>query len=327
MPDIISIGEILIDFVSMESGVTLAQSPGFLKAAGGAPANVAVAVSKLGVKSGFIGTAGNDPFGRFLKDTLNSYGVDTCHMDLTDEARTTLAFVSLTADGDRDFVFYRHPGADMMLRKEKISEDYIKSAHIFHFGSISLIDEPARTATLYAIDIAKKHGLIISYDPNLRLNLWPDEETARKTILSTLNLPDILKVSEVELEFLTGIRDIDSGLKALKDKTSASLILVTRGIEGVDYVYRGERGHVETFKDVKAIDATGAGDAFVAGVLYGIHERINEFKDGHMTSKALQDILRIANACGTITVTKKGAIPALPTIDEVKRFLSERLER
>jgi len=260
----------------------------------------------------------------FLRDTLKGYGVDTTWVNLTDQARTTLAFVSLTADGDRDFVFYRHPGADMMLRKEDISEDYIKSAHIFHFGSISLIDEPARSATLYAVELARKHGLIVSYDPNLRLDLWPDEDTARKAIVSTMNLPDILKVSDVEMEFLTGERDVDAGLKRLKDKTTALLILVTRGIDGVDYVYGDYKGHVDTFRDVKAVDATGAGDAFVAGVLSGVRPFIREFKEGHMDLKLLNEILRTANACGTIAVTKKGAIPALPTMEEVKNFLSER---
>ena len=317
MADVITLGEMLIDFVSIESGVGIKDSPGFLKAPGGAPANVAVALSRLGVRTGFIGMVGNDEFGCFLKETLKKNNVDTSCMPMTSKANTTLAFVSIKADGDRDFIFYRKPGADMLLSIDDIDEEYIENAKLLHIGSISLIDEPSKSATLHTADIAKKNGLLISYDPNIRMNLWPDPKTAKNTILSTLNLCDILKVSDNEMEFLTDTNDICKGIYMLKDMSGADLIMVTKGDRGVTYMFKDEIKNLEGFK-MTAVDATGAGDAFTAGLLSKIY---NEKKINAITIDKMKDYITYANACGALTVTKKGAIPALPFNDDVINFL------
>jgi len=204
MPDIITLGELLIDFVPTVSGVTLIEAPAFKKAPGGAPANVAVGLSRLGVPTGFMGKVGDDAFGHFLAQTLEQAGVDISALRFSAEARTALAFVSLRADGEREFMFYRHPSADMLYAPDEVDGDYIRSAHILHYGSISLITEPSRSATLCAVETAKAAGLRISYDPNLRLNLWPNAEAAKRGLLSGWPLAQVIKVSEEELAFLTG---------------------------------------------------------------------------------------------------------------------------
>jgi fructokinase len=179
MLDVIACGELLIDFVSTDSGITVAQAPAFQKAAGGAPANVAVGIARMGYRAGFAGQVGDDPFGHFLVDTLAEAGVDTSGISFTSEARTALAFVSLRADGERSFVFFRHPSADMLWRPEDVNEAYVANTRIFHYGSISLIGEPSRSATLLAVECARRAGALISYDPNLRLALWPSANRAR----------------------------------------------------------------------------------------------------------------------------------------------------
>ena len=204
MFDVIACGELLIDFVSTESGVTLAAAPAFKKAAGGAPANVAVGVARLGYRAGFLGQVGEDDFGHFLADTLAEAGVDTGGLRFSAEARTALAFVSLRADGERSFMFYRHPSADMLWRPEDVDAGYAAGTRIFHYGSISLIGEPSRSATLAALGHARAAGALISYDPNLRLALWPSAEAARAGMLAGWQHADLAKVSEEELAFLTG---------------------------------------------------------------------------------------------------------------------------
>jgi len=182
MPAVISHGEMLIDFVSTVNGVSLIEAPSFLKAPGGAPANVAVGLARLGVSAGFLGQVGDDAFGHFLAQTLRENNVDVSALRFSREARTMLAFVSLRVDGERDFMFYRQPSADVLYRPEDVDETYVRSAKVFHFGTISLILEPARSATLHAVKIAREAGLTISFDPNLRLNLWPDAKAARKSV-------------------------------------------------------------------------------------------------------------------------------------------------
>ncbi len=208
MLDIIACGELLIDFVSTESGVSLAQAPAFVKAAGGAPANVAVGVARLGYRAGFMGQVGDDDFGHYLADTLSANGVNTDGLCFSSEARTALAFVSLRADGERDFMFYRNPSADMLWRPEDVAGNYAASTRIFHYGSISLIGEPSRSATLEALESARSGGALISYDPNLRMPLWRDPIRARNGILDGMAYADLVKVSEEELFFLTGQEDM-----------------------------------------------------------------------------------------------------------------------
>ena len=179
MADAICLGELLIDFVPTVTGVNLIEAPAFIKAAGGAPGNVAVGLARLGVRSAFMGKVGDDPFGHFLANTLAEVGVDVSPLRFSAEARTALAFVSLRADGEREFMFYRHPSADMLFTPREVDVDAIQHAKLLHFGSISLIGEPSRSATLYAVDAARAAGCLVSYDPNLRLPLWPDAEAAR----------------------------------------------------------------------------------------------------------------------------------------------------
>jgi fructokinase len=315
MVDAITLGELLIDFVSTESGVSLIEAPAFEKAAGGAPANVAVGLARLGVRSGFIGKVGEDDFGHFLAQTLQQNGVDTSALRFADEARTMLAFVSLRADGERDFMFYRHPSADMLLRPEEIDLDYVGAARLLHYGSISLISEPSRSATLAAVKGAQERGVMLSYDPNLRLNLWPSAEAAREGMLEGWRFAQIAKVSRDELAFLSGWNDLEVAAKALWHER-LRLLVVTEGAHGCWYVTSQDKGHVPGHH-VQAVDTTGAGDGFVAGFLAGLLEN-----EGAWTSVSdLENVLNFANAVGALTTTRRGAIPALPTWDQVLELL------
>lgn len=305
---VLCFGELLIDFVALESGVTVGEASGFVKAAGGAPANVAVAVARLGRPAAFMGKVGEDPFGHYLVDLLNANQVDTsgCLFDPT--ARTALAFVSLTAEGDRSFMFYRHPSADMLLRPDEINTEVIRRYQVFHFGSISLISEPSRSATLHAVQAAQAAGLRISYDPNLRLALWPDEAAARAGMLMGLDYAHVLKISAEEVEFLLGTDDV-SGLW----RPQMQLIMVTHGPDGATFYTRSVSGHVPGFR-VNAIDTTGAGDAFVAATLTKLLE-LGAGYEAHLT-----EITRYACMVGALTTLAKGGIPALPTREQVEAF-------
>lgn len=315
--EIVCLGEALIDLISVERGVSLAQARTFEKAPGGAPANVAVGLARLGVKSGFMGKVGDEDFGYLLARTLAENGVDTSALLFSQEARTALAFVCLKEDGERDFMFYRHPSADMLIRPEEINKDYIKAASVFHFGSISLITEPSRSATLEALRCAREHGLFVSYDPNLRLSLWPSPTEARQGIELGWHFAHVVKMSEEELEFLAGTSDLERGVAQLLHSDS-KLLVISRGREGCYFATREERGYVRGYR-VAAVDTTGAGDGFVAGLLaglLGIEFRVDSREE-------IIDVLRLANAVGALTVTKRGAIPALPTREEVSKFMGD----
>ena len=315
MPEIISLGELLIDFVPTVSGVTLIEAPAFKKAPGGAPANVAVGVARLGVSSGFMGKVGEDPFGHFLAQTLSEAGVDISALCFSKEARTALAFVSLKSDGERDFMFYRHPSADMLYKPEDVEAAYIQSARIFHYGSISLISEPSRSATFRAIEIAQQAGLLISYDPNLRLNLWPDSESAKQGIMQGWPRAQVIKVSQEELEFLSGTEDLHAGARRLWHD-SLKLMVITHGKSGCSYITKDFNGEIPGFS-VIPVDTTGAGDGFVAGLLRGLYL----FPKALTNEKLIRQVCRYANAVGALTTTQRGAIPALPTSDQVEKFL------
>ena len=316
MPDVIAFGELLIDFVPTTSNVTLIDAPAFKKAPGGAPANVAVGLSRLGVSTGFMGKVGDDAFGHFLAKVLSENGVDTSELLYSDQARTALAFVSLGADGEREFMFYRHPSADMLHRPEEINIDYIKRAKIFHFGSISLIGEPSRSATFRAVTAALDAGLVVSYDPNLRLSLWKDSQSAREGMMSAWNFASLIKVSEEEIEFLSGHTDIPLGVSALWHER-LSLLVVTKGKNGCSFFTKEFSGDVPGMA-VQPVDTTGAGDGFVAGLLKGILEKPNTWN----ASQTLFDICHYANAVGALTTTERGAIPALPFSAQVEEFLN-----
>ena len=335
MAEIVCLGEALIDFVAAESGVGVGEANSFLRAPGGAPANVAVGVARLGRSSAFLGKVGDDPFGRFLENTFSEAGVDTGGMVFDPDHRTGLAFVSLAADGERDFCFFRNPSADMSYAPAELDRARIQAGRIFHYGSITLIDEPARTTTLAAIDTAKAAGLLLSYDPNLRPPLWPSLEQARNTILQTIKFADVVKMSEEELVFLMTDEDLfpvasvsEEECRALaqdfRRRYDLPLLAVTRGANG-SYVCWGDDRFLSTSGlPVKAVDTTGAGDGFVAALLCGLLEH------NLTTRHALLDppvdlmihIAAQANAVGALTTTRKGAIPALPTRKEVDAFVS-----
>lgn len=307
MADVLCLGEALIDFVADTSGVTLMEAPGFRKAPGGAPANVACGVARLGTSSGFLGKVGDDPFGRFLAATFAEAGVDTSPMLFDPAAKTGLAFVSLTSDGDRDFSFWRNPSADMLLTPDELPVAMIEAARVLHFGSITLIQEPSRSATIEAIRIAREAGAVISYDPNLRLSLWPSAEAAREGMIEGLPYADFVKVSDEELQFLYRTSEIPEGVARLRAR-GARLVAVTRGPEGA-VLSDGKHTVEHPGFRVETIDTTGAGDGFVAAVLDHMVRRggIDDF-----TREELSRLVTFACAVGALATTQKGAIPALP---------------
>ncbi len=318
MAEVLTLGELLIDFVSTVSGVSLIEAPAFQKAPGGAPANVAVGLARLGVSSGFIGKVGDDDFGRFLAQTLAQNAVETTGLRFSEEARTMLAFVSLRADGEREFMFYRHPSADMLLRPDEIDHEYVGAAHVLHYGSISLIDEPSRSATFAAVKAALEQGLVLSYDPNLRLALWPSAEAARQGMLAGWQVAQVAKVSREELTFLSGEEELEPAVARLWTER-LRLLVITDGRHGCEYVTSKAQGHVPGYA-VETVDTTGAGDGFVAGLLAGLLEDEGVWE--HLPN--LEKVLRFANAVGALTTTRRGAIPALPTKAEALQLLQDR---
>ncbi|CAL9762913.1 unnamed protein product [Musa acuminata subsp. burmannicoides] len=305
---IVCFGEMLIDFVPTVSGVSLAEAPGFIKAPGGAPANVAIAVARLGGRAAFVGKLGDDEFGRMLAGILRDNGVDDGGVSFDTGARTALAFVTLRADGEREFMFYRNPSADMLLTAGELNLDVIKRAAVFHYGSISLITEPCRSAHLKAMEVARQAGALLSYDPNLRLPLWPSAEEAREQILSIWDEADIIKVSDVELEFLTGQESVEDDVVLTLWRPAFKLLVVTLGEKGCKYYTKDFRGSLDGYA-VDTVDTTGAGDAFVGAMLRKIVDDQSVLQD----EGKLREVLKFSNACGAITTTEKGAIPALPS--------------
>ncbi len=318
MPKAICIGELLIDFVSTTPDVTLADAPGFVKAPGGAPANVAVGLAKLGVDTGFIGKVGSDPFGEFLTETLQQNNVDTTYLIAGESSRTTLAFVATRSDGMKDITFYRHPGADIQLSPNEIEEDYIQSSEVFHYGSVSLSHSPSREATLKAIQCAKHAGAFISYDPNLRLMLWDSADDAKHWIWEVMPYADVVKISEEEWEFVTGDVELASGIERILG-LGVKLLVVTLGERGCYYT----NGRIERSVDgfaAEVVDTLGAGDAFVAAML----AQLMQFPDlASLTNDKLDKIMRYANAAGALATQKVGVIPSLPSQIEIEQFLAE----
>lgn len=317
MSDVICLGELLIDFAPTQAGVGLQAVPGFNKLPGGAPANVVVGLRRFGIDSAFMGKVGNDAFGKFLAATLDREGVDTSALRFSDEARTALAFIALGDDGEREFMFYCHPSADMLLRPEEVDVEAIQRAKLVHFGSLSLRPVPVREATLHALQAAREAGCLVSYDPNLRLSLWSDEAAARKGLLLGLEKADIVKLSEDELEFLTGNPELDESIEDIRHD-GLRLLVVTRGNRGCYFWTPRSSGEVASF-EVDAVDTTGAGDGFVAGLLQGIVRNPAILDD----AERLRALCRFANAVGALTATAAGAIPALPDLRRVEQFLAD----
>mgnify|MGYP005749974871 FL=1 len=311
---VISLGEALIDFIPLDAdNLTYQKSPG------GAPANVAVGVARLQTPSTFLGKVGNDVLGRFLKETLQSYGVNTAHMTMTDEVRTGAVFVTLGRGGERSFDFYIDPSADRFLQEEDIADGLFEENNILHFGSISMISEPSKSATEKAVRLARENGLVVSYDPNLRLSLWDSEQQAKETILSIMSLVDVLKISEEELEFLTGEEEIKSGVALLKEQYDIPLIFITLGAEGSFTFTKDGSVRVPAMK-VNAVDTTGAGDAFVSGILHCLANR-----EGNVSEITLEDakqMAEFASVSGGLAASEKGAMTALPTLEKVEELIN-----
>ena len=316
MPKALCIGELLIDFVSTTPDVTLAEAPGFVKAPGGAPANVAVGLAKLGIDAGFIGKVGEDAFGDFLSETLQQNSVDTTYLVAGEASRTTLAFVATRSDGMKDITFYRHPGADIQLSPDEIDTGYVQSAEVFHYGSVSLSHSPSREATLHAIQSAKAGGAMLSYDPNLRLPLWDNANDAKHWIWEVMPHADVVKISEEEWEFVTGNAELKGGIERILG-LDVKLLVITLGERGCYYTNGTADGYVEGYA-VEVVDTLGAGDAFVAAMLMQLmkHEDIRS-----LNTSRLDAIMRYANAAGALATQKVGVIPALPTPSEIEQFL------
>lgn len=320
-PRVICLGEVLIDFVSTEKGVSLAHASSFQRAAGGAPANVAVALARLGVPSGFVGKVGEEPFGEFLIETLQAEGVDSSHLTRTARDKTALAFVSLTQECVPDFLFYA--GAHLMLEPSDIDRKYLKQAQAFHYGSLSLIEEPARSTTLRAAAFAQAEGMLVSYDPNYRPRLWPSPEAAREVIRQGMAYAQVVKLSRQELELVSGQSDLDRGAKLLLDEfPSVRLLTVTLGADGCYYQSRGLLiGRVPGFP-MQVVDTTGAGDGFTAGLLAGLLEETAKRRLDDLGLAEIGRVLRFANAVGGLSTTRAGAIPSFPTRQQVEALLA-----
>jgi fructokinase len=313
--DVVALGELLIDFTPV--GQSPSGRPLFEQNPGGAPANVLAALAKLGGHGAFIGKVGADQFGAFLKNTLESHGVNTQGLRFTSNASTTLAFVHLDAEGNRSFSFCRKPGADILLEAADVDLSLINDCRIFHFGSLSLTDEPARSATMHAVQHAKNLGKIISYDPNWRPPLWPDDATAKAGMAAGLAFADILKVSDSELEILTGEKDVRRAVDCLFNR-GIKIVLATLGADGCYFKCRAGAGHIPAFP-VKVVDTTGAGDAFMGGFLRLVSDAQPLIEDFEV--KALADMVRHSNAVGSLCTTRKGAISAMPSPQEVMSLM------
>ena len=310
MIDITTIGEILIDLT--QSGRTEQGIPRFDANPGGAPANLAVAASRLGARTAFIGRVGRDSFGDYLRRCLAENGVDVSGLSVDEKERTTLAVVALDEKGERTFSFYRDPSADVNLSMAHVPLERLGSTKVLHFGSVSLTAEPARTATLEAARTAKASGAWVSYDPNYRASLWSDEKTAIRNMLGPLPLVDILKVSDEELPLLTGIADPAEGSARLVEQ-GVRLVLVTLGAHGAFYRFDGHTGHVPGVP-CQVGDTNGSGDTFFGAAL---SQLVKLDSLDQLTVPELRRILAFANKAASITTSRHGAIPAMPTLEEV----------
>ena len=313
--DVTALGELLIDFT--ENGLS-SQGNYLLEAnPGGAPCNVLAMLAKLGKKTAFIGKVGDDFLGRHLKDVVEAVGIDTRNLLLDDQVHTTLAFVHTYPDGDRDFSFYRNPGADMNLRAQEIDGELIAQSKIFHFGSLSLTHPDVREATKKALAIAKEEGCLISYDPNLRPPLWNTLEEAKEQIAFGMTQCDIMKISDNEIQWFTGEEDYDAGIRILQETYHIPLILLSMGRDGSRAYYKGMKVEVAPFLQENTIETTGAGDTFCACVLgYVLDHGLDA-----LTEQDLQAMLRYANAAASLITTRKGALRVMPSREDVAQLL------
>ena len=314
--DVAAFGELLIDFT--ENGTSGQGNPVYEANPGGAPCNVLSMLNKLGHRTAFLGKVGNDIFGRQLRAAVESAGIDVSGLLTDEDVRTTLAFVETKPDGDRDFSFYRNPGADMMLREDEVRDDIIADAKIFHFGTLSMTHEGVRNATKKALRAAKEAGAVISFDPNLREPLWNSLDEAKEQVLYGLGQCDILKISDNEIQWLTGEEDFTKGVHWILERYHIPLILVSMGREGSRAYYKDLIVEVKPFIQKNTIETTGAGDTFCACVLHYILE--HGLTD--LTENDLKEMLTFANAAASIITTRKGALRVMPEREEVEKLLS-----
>ena len=316
MFDVVALGELLIDFT--ENGTSVQGNPVYEANPGGAPCNVLSMLNKVGKRTAFIGKVGQDIFGKRLKTVLEETGIDVSNLIMDADVRTTLAFVETFADGDRDFSFYRNPGADMMLREEELDMDLLKDTRIFHFGTLSMTHEEVRKATKTAIRIAKENGALVSFDPNLREPLWKSLDEAKEQVAYGLSQCDILKISDNEIRWFTGEEDFDAGIARLRSQYNIPLIMLSMGKDGSRAYYKDLRVEAAPFLQENTIETTGAGDTFGGCCLYHVLEYgidgFNEEKLGRM--------LTFANAAASIITTRKGALRVMPDGAEVERLMA-----
>lgn len=315
--DVTALGELLIDFT--ENGESSQGNPLFEANPGGAPCNVLAMLSKLGHKTAFIGKVGNDFFGEQLKRAITEVGIDSGYLLKDDEVHTTLALVHTYPDGDRDFSFYRDPGADMMLTENEISEVVIKDSRIFHFGTLSMTHEGVRAATKKAVRFAREAGALISFDPNLRPPLWKSINEAREQILYGLEQCHILKISDNEIQWLTGKTDYTEGVEWINERYRIPLILVSMGKQGSRAYYNGRMVEAAPFLQENTIETTGAGDTFCGCVLHYICE--NGLED--LSDEDLKQMLTFANAAASLVTTRKGALRVMPEEEEILELLNK----
>ena len=316
--DVTALGELLIDFT--ENGESSQGNPLMEANPGGAPCNVLAMLQKLGKKTAFIGKVGSDMFGNQLKTAVEEVGIDTRNLIMDEKHHTTLAFVHTYPDGDRDFSFYRDPGADMMLTKEEVQKDLIASSRILHFGTLSSTHEGVREATRHAIELAKEAGCIITFDPNLRPPLWESLEDAKREIEYGLTKCDVLKISDNEVEFLFGTTDYDKGAALIREKYNIPLVLITMGKDGSRACYKDLRVEAAPFLQENTIETTGAGDTFCASTLNYVLEHGLE----DLTEENLKELLTFANAAASLITTRKGALRVMPSREEVLAFIESR---
>ena len=316
MLDVVALGELLIDFtcqsVDSDGYPTMAAHPG------GAPANFLAALAKLGAKTALLGKVGDDAFGKLLTATLEKAGIGTHGLVVGADVFTTLAFVTLDDTGDRTFSFARKPGADTCIRFEELDLRLIDEAKVFHFGTLSLTDEPARTTTQNAVAYAKKQGKLITYDPNLRKPLWRNLEEARNQLLWGLSQADVVKISDEEVDFLFGL-GVEEGAQHILDKFGVKLVFVTCGADGCFFQNAIARGHVPGLTGIKVADTTGAGDIFGGSAVW----KLLQYPQSPDTLNAaqLRDVVAFACAVAGLSTTKPGGISSVPDPDEIHRYL------
>ena len=315
--DVTALGELLIDFT--ENGMSGQGNPIYEANPGGAPCNVLAMLTKLGRKTAFIGKVGHDIFGNRLKEILAETGIDISNLVMDEEARTTLAFVETFPDGDRDFSFYRNPGADMMLREEEVHEELLQDSTIFHFGTLSMTHEQVRCATKKAVETAKASGAVVSFDPNLREPLWKSLEDAKEQVAYGLSKCDFLKISDNEIQWFTGEEDFDAGIRKLKEQYDIPLIVLSMGKDGSRAYYKDLRVEAAPFFQEHTIETTGAGDTFGACCLH----HILKYGLAGLDEDKLREMLTFANAAASIITTRKGALRVMPDVSEIQELIEK----